>query len=157
MGKSVATLMQSVWQTLFAKRKAKMTTILLDFDGTCVAHEYPYVGDDIGAQQVLRDLVANGHQLILFTMRSHINYLDFALAWFEENRIPLYGVQSHPEQKSWTASPKAYGQLIIDDTMLGAKLVDGRYLNWQWTAEMLCEQGLITPAQLAAYDFSLYV
>ncbi|UOO90435.1 hypothetical protein LVJ82_05510 [Vitreoscilla massiliensis] len=134
-----------------------MTTILLDFDGTCVAHEYPYVGDDIGAQQVLHDLVANGHQLILFTMRSPINYLDFALAWFEENRIPLYGIQSHPEQKTWTASPKAYGQLIIDDTMLGAKLVDGRYLNWQWTAEMLCERGLITPAQLAAYDFSLYV
>ena len=148
---------KTLWQTLFAKRKAKMTTILLDFDGTCVAHEYPYVGDDIGAQQVLHDLVGNGHQLILFTMRSSINYLDFALAWFEENRIPLYGVQSHPEQKTWTTSPKAYGQLIIDDTMLGAKLVDGRYSNWQWTAEMLCERGLITPEQLAAYDFSLYV
>ena len=50
-----------------------MTSILLDFDGTCVQHEYPYVGDDIGAQQVLHDLVKNGHQLILFTMRSPIN------------------------------------------------------------------------------------
>ena len=145
------------WWQGFAKRKGKMATILLDFDGTCVAHEYPYVGDDIGAQQVLHDLVNNGHQLILFTMRSEINYLDDAVAWFQEQGISLYGVQSHPEQTSWTASPKAYGELIIDDTMLGAKLVDGRYLNWQWTAEMLCERGLITPEQLAAYDFRLYV
>ena len=145
------------WQQWFAKRKGKMATILLDFDGTCVAHEYPYVGDDIGAQQVLHDLVSNGHRLILFTMRSPINYLDDAVAWFQEQGIPLYGVQSHPEQTSWTASPKAYGELIIDDTMLGAKLVGGRYLNWQWAAEMLCERGLITPEQLAAYDFRLYV
>ena len=90
-------------------------------------------------------------------MRSEINYLDDAVAWFQEQGISLYGVQSNPEQKSWTASPKAYGELIIDDTMLGAKLVDSRYLNWQWTAEMLCERGLITPEQLAAYDFRLYV
>ena len=145
------------WWQGFAKRKGNMATILLDFDGTCVAHEYPYVGDDIGAQQVLHDLVNNGHQLILFTMRSEINYLDDAVAWFQEQGISLYGVQSHPEQKSWTASPKAYGELIIDDTMLGVKLVDGRYLNWQWAAEMLCERGLITPEQLAAYDFRLYV
>lgn len=44
--------------------------ILIDFDGTCVTHEFPLVGKDIGAAQVLRDLVSNGHRLILFTMRA---------------------------------------------------------------------------------------
>lgn len=44
--------------------------IILDFDGTCVTHDYPNVGHDIGAAPVLRKLVAEGHQLVLFTMRS---------------------------------------------------------------------------------------
>lgn len=134
-----------------------MATILLDFDGTCVAHEYPYVGDEIGSVQVLKDLVANGHELVLFTMRSEINHLDDAVAWFKEHGLPLFGIQKNPTQHTWTASPKAYGHLIIDDTMLGAKLVDNRYLNWQWVAVELLKKGLITPEQCAQYDFSLYV
>jgi hypothetical protein len=44
--------------------------IAIDFDGTCVTHEYPYIGKDIGAVPVLKELVSSGHQLILFTMRS---------------------------------------------------------------------------------------
>lgn len=42
--------------------------IAVDFDGTCVTHEFPKVGRDIGAVPVLRKLVENGHKLILFTM-----------------------------------------------------------------------------------------
>ena len=45
-------------------------TINIDFDGTCVTHEFPSVGKSIGAEKVLKRLVDNGHQLILFTMRS---------------------------------------------------------------------------------------
>jgi hypothetical protein len=44
--------------------------ICIDFDGTCVTHEFPEVGKDIGAVPVLRKLVEQGHNLILFTMRS---------------------------------------------------------------------------------------
>jgi hydroxymethylpyrimidine pyrophosphatase-like HAD family hydrolase len=44
--------------------------IAIDFDGTCVTHEYPKVGREIGASKVLKELVDSGHQLILFTMRS---------------------------------------------------------------------------------------
>ncbi|WP_211206674.1 MULTISPECIES: hypothetical protein [Vitreoscilla] len=142
------------WQGLQdAFKRNNVQTILLDFDGTCVAHQYPRVGHDIGAQQVLRDVVANGHQLILFTMRSPMNYLDDALAWFAQNGIVLYGIQTHPEQSAWTASPKAYGNIIIDDTMLGAKLIDGLYLDWQWVAQILCQRGVITQTQLGAYSF----
>lgn len=45
--------------------------IAVDFDGTCVTHEFPEVGKDIGAVPVLRELVEKGHKIILYTMRSH--------------------------------------------------------------------------------------
>lgn len=113
--------------------------ICIDFDGTCVTHEFPKVGKDIGAAPVLKELVKNGHRLILFTMRSNVtdntgysvevpevlngNFLDDAVNWFKENEIPLYGIQSNPTQTTWTTSPKAYGQLYIDDAALGCPLL----------------------------------
>lgn len=106
--------------------------ILIDFDGTVVTHEFPNVGKDIGAVPVLKKLVANGHKLILFTMRSErpfINFngsvryvLDEAVEWFEKNDIPLYGINTNPDQKNWTSSPKAFGELMIDDTALGCPI-----------------------------------
>lgn len=108
-------------------------TINIDFDGTCVKHEFPMIGEDIGAAPVLRKLVNAGHKLILFTMRSDKEFrnpdgsitdcgLKDAVKWFEDNDIPLYGVQSNPTQSSWTSSPKSYAQLMIDDSALGCPL-----------------------------------
>lgn len=112
--------------------------IVIDFDGTCVSHEFPIVGKEIGAVKVLKKLVKHGHRLILFTMRSDRPvggntgdptisdvtgmFLTDAVNWFNQNDIPLYGVQTNPTQKNWTTSPKAYGQLIIDDAALGCPL-----------------------------------
>lgn len=48
----------------------KSKIIAVDFDDTCVKHEFPRVGEEIGAVKVLKLLVANGHKLILWTMRS---------------------------------------------------------------------------------------
>lgn len=130
--------------------------ICIDFDGTCVTHEFPKIGKDIGAVPVLKKLVENGHKLILFTMRSDVvdpkstdqnivpesgMYLTEAVKWFEENKIPLYGIQKNPTQESWTSSPKAYGQLYIDDAALGCPLLynnelsDRPYVDWA-TVEM---------------------
>lgn len=138
-------------------------TIAIDFDGTCVAHEFPKVGRDIGAVPVLKALVANGHQLILFTMRSNCtdnngasdefpevtngNFLDDAVNWFKENDIPLYGIQVNPTQKAWTSSPKCYAHMMIDDTALGCPLVrplhERPYVNWGMVKLILMHQGLI--------------
>lgn len=111
--------------------------IILDFDGTCVTHDFPNIGKDIGAVPVLKKLIKNGHNLILFTMRSNISnphsddsniilksgdFLTDAVMWFVKNDIPLYGIQKNPTQHTWTTSPKAYGQLIIDDIGLGCPL-----------------------------------
>lgn len=125
--------------------------IAIDFDGTCVTHEFPKVGKDIGAVPVLKKLVEKGHQLILFTMRSDVvnptgednelhlesgDYLTDAVNWFKENGIELYGIQTNPTQHTWTTSPKAYAQLYIDDAALGAPLIinadlsDRPFVNW---------------------------
>lgn len=110
--------------------------ICIDFDGTCVAHAFPKVGEDIGAVPILKRLIEKGHQLILFTMRSNVinapspefegkftgNYLDDAVEWFRKNDIPLFGINNNPSQKYWTTSPKAYAELYIDDAALGCPL-----------------------------------
>lgn len=113
--------------------------IAIDFDGTCVTHEFPEIGKDIGAVPVLKELVDNGHKLILFTMRADRHeqketghpyimdvtglFLTDAINWFKKNNIPLYGIQSNPTQKNWTTSPKCYAQLYIDDAALGCPLI----------------------------------
>lgn len=137
--------------------------IVVDFDGTCVAHAFPEVGADIGAVSVLKALVANGHKLILFTMRSNVknvpspefegtfsgNYLDDAINWFKENDIPLYGIQTNPTQNKWTSSPKAYGQLYIDDCALGSplkynlNLSPRPFYDWDYGVVLLNEMGLL--------------
>lgn len=133
----------------------------IDFDGTVVTHDYPRVGHDIGAVEVLKKLVARGHRLILFTMRSdgsNFTKLDGtvdnhsltdAVNWFKDNGIPLYGIQTNPTQKNWTTSPKSYAPLMIDDSALGCPLkmdlsISPRpFVDWVKVEEMLIEKGLI--------------
>lgn len=136
--------------------------ICIDFDGTCVTHEFPRIGEDIGAVPVLKELVEAGHKLILFTMRSdrktkkkvdgetitvEENFLTDAVNWFAENGIALYGVQKNPKQRFWTSSPKAYGHLYIDDANLGCPLLvpkEGRpYVNWEEIRNILVERALL--------------
>jgi hypothetical protein len=94
-----------------------------------MTHDYPRIGKDIGAVPVLKELIKNKHQLILFTMRSG-KKLDDAVNWFKENEIPLFGIQTNPTQHEWTDSPKAYGQLILDDAAAFAPLkFDPEYSN----------------------------
>ena len=138
----------------------KKLDILIDFDGTCVTHDYPRIGQDIGSIPVLKKLVANGHNLILFTMRSHKSFnmmnirtafdgLNEAINWFKTNNIPLYGIQTNPTQRSWTLSPKAHGDLMIDDVALGCPLINDLkihrrpFVDWVKVEKMLIEKGII--------------
>lgn len=138
--------------------------ILIDFDGTCVTHSFPSIGKDIGSVPVLKRLVEKGHKLILFTMRSDIEnpksedknivcepgkYLTEAVNWFKDNEIPLYGIQVNPTQHYWTTSPKAYGQMMIDDSALGVplkfdeRLSDRPFVCWDSVYKILNERGII--------------
>jgi hypothetical protein len=120
--------------------------IAIDFDGTVVTHEYPDIGRDIGAVPVLKGLAGKGHFLILNTMRSG-RELTAAVAWFERNGIPLYGVNVNPGQKEWTDSPKVYAHLYIDDAALGVPLLsdpgmsERPYVDWRRVRELLDKGG----------------
>ena len=121
--------------------------IAIDFDGTCVTHDYPYIGSDIGAVPVLRELVDAGYRLVLNTMRSGKLEKE-AVAWFKNNDIPLYGVNRNPDQKSWTSSPKVYADLYIDDGALGVPLKTSPssvrpYVDWDKVRELLVSLGYL--------------
>jgi hypothetical protein len=121
--------------------------IAVDFDGTCVSHEFPQIGTPIGAPWVLRRLVESGHQLILHTMRSGEG-LDDAVNWFKELEIPLFGINQNPTQHTWTSSPKPYANLYIDDAALGVPLIFNKevserpYVDWNHIEFLLQKEGL---------------
>jgi hypothetical protein len=123
-------------------------TIVIDFDGTVVTHDYPFMGKDIGSVKILNKLVKSGHRLILFTMRSG-DTLREAITWFIDNGVPLYGIQTNPTQESWTSSPKAYGNLYIDDAAIFAPLTeditlsDRPFIDWVVVEKELMKLGLI--------------
>jgi hypothetical protein len=128
--------------------------IAVDFDGTCVTHAFPAVGQEIGANEVLLELTKKGHKLILFTMRSDNvktgqMYLTDAVNWFKKWNIPLYGIQSDPQQKAWTTSPKCYAEIYIDDVALGAPLVynpdmsDRPFIDWSLAKDFLVKKGAL--------------
>ena len=114
----------------------KSLIIAVDFDGTCVTHEYPNVGKEIGAAPVLKKLTVAGHKIILFTMRSGKELQD-AVNWFEQNDIPLFGINENPTQHTWTESPKPYAHMYIDDAAFGCPLIfndeisSRGFVNWQ--------------------------
>jgi hypothetical protein len=137
--------------------------INIDFDGTCVTHSFPLIGEEIGAAKVLKRLTNHGHKLILFTMRSDSiqsktvngsntpfkdNYLTEAVKWFDNHSIPLYGIQSNPTQHYWTNSPKSYAELMIDDSALGCPLKNDRklskkpFVDWEKVEKHLENMGL---------------
>ncbi len=136
--------------------------IAIDFDGTCVKHDFPRIGESIGAEKVLIDLVLKGHKLILNTMRSDIenpvsvdekiiaeggDYLTQAVNWFKERNIPLYGVQKNPEQHKWTHSTKVHADLYIDDLGFGCPIIttlDNRvFVDWERVEEMFKDAGVL--------------
>ena len=122
--------------------------IAVDFDGTCVTHDYPNIGKDIGAVSVLKELVENGHKIILYTMRWD-KELKEAVQWFESNNIPLFGINENLTQRKWTKSPKIYAHLYIDDAALGIPLIldegmsNRPFVDWKAVKSLLQNTGAL--------------
>lgn len=110
-----------------------------DFDGTCVTDLYPYVGDNIGAASVLREL-GDKNLLILYTVRDG-KYLQDAVDWFRYNHINLYSVNYNPEPVS--SSPKLYCDYYIDDRNIGTPLTDKGYVDWDKMLVLLRQNNLL--------------
>lgn len=112
--------------------------ILCDFDGTVIPKllEIGTTDFDTGAKIVLKKLVEAGHKIVLWTCRNDepdnpYNYingekrnpssLQEAIDWFNNNGVPLYGINSFPGEKDagTGSSRKLLGDIIIDDTAIG--------------------------------------
>jgi len=133
-------------------QKENTMIIAVDFDGTVTTHNYPDIGEDIGAVPILKKLVEAGHKLILYTMRGTSNpegrnTLQEAVNWFKNNDIELWGINENPEQHEWTNSPKIYANLYIDDAGIGTPLIypqNGRpYVDWATVEKYLMDAGYI--------------
>ena len=122
--------------------------IAVDFDGTIVSHMYPKIGiENPSAIRVLKKLIEQGHQLILWTIRSG-EPLNEAVAYCEERGISFLGVNSNPNQSSWTTSPKQYANLYIDDAALGCPTqfdpnTQRQWVNWRDVEAILIRTGYL--------------
>jgi hypothetical protein len=79
------------------------------------------------------------------------NGLQEAVDWFKKFDIPLYGIQKNPTQHTWTTSPKAYGQWMIDDIAVGTPLMicdaisNRPFVDWRKISALLLQYELIAP------------
>lgn len=106
------------------KTDTRKLVFAVDFDGTVVTNAYPNIGRPIGAAPVLRQLVENGHRLILYTIRTGKPLQD-AIDWYQDNGIALYGVNRNPGQFSWAPdAKKIFFDLCLDDRNYGTPLTD---------------------------------
>ena len=97
--------------------------IAVDFDGTIVEHEYPKIGKEkIFATETLRQLINDGHRLILWTVREG-ELLDEAVEWCRLRGVEFYAVnKDFPEEnisKNEQFSRKIKADVWIDDLNIG--------------------------------------
>ena len=97
--------------------------IAVDFDGTIVEHEYPKIGKEkIFATEALRQLINDGHRLILWTVREG-ELLDEAVEWCRQRGVEFYAVnKDFPEEnisKNEQFSRKIKADVWIDDLNIG--------------------------------------
>jgi hydroxymethylpyrimidine pyrophosphatase-like HAD family hydrolase len=96
--------------------------IAVDFDGTVVEDKYPAIGKPmLFAVETLKRLQSDGHKLVLWTYR-YGKTLQDAVAFFEENGIQLYAVNSSYEGEVFNeqkASRKINADIFIDDRNVG--------------------------------------
>ena len=97
--------------------------IAVDFDGTIVQDRYPGIGNEIPfSTQTLKMLAAEGHQLILWTVREG-RTLEQAVEWCRQRGVEFYAVnQDFPgedadETHHYTRKLKV--DIFIDDRNVG--------------------------------------
>ena len=97
--------------------------IAVDFDGTIVTHDYPRIGKPIPfAIETLKKLQADGHQLILWSVREG-ELLQEAVDYCQQKGLEFYAVNANfPEEymlSTGLRSRKIVADLYIDDRNLG--------------------------------------
>ena len=73
-------------------------TIAVDFDGTIVEHRYPAIGKELPfATATLRQLMADGHKLLLWSVREG-DTLREAIEWCNERGVRFYAANTYLDE-----------------------------------------------------------
>ncbi|MEN7547952.1 hydrolase [Rapidithrix thailandica] len=112
----------------------KQLKIAVDFDGTIVENKYPDIGPEmINAFEVLREMQAQGHRLILWTFR-HGEELEEAVKFCRDRGVEFYAVNHSFPNESFDAdlySRKVDADVFIDDRSIGG------FIGWQKVRQLL--------------------
>lgn len=129
------------------KDKLPPKKILLDADGTLFYNDYPLVGEENDhCARVLKRLLNQGHEFILYTMREG-HLVDDVLSWLKARDIEVKYVMCNPEFE--TGSRKIFGNLTIDDHGLGIPLIRDTtihskpFVDWLKCEKLLEEIGYL--------------
>ncbi len=112
--------------------------IAVDFDGTIVTHAYPKIGREMpGAISTLKRIQADGHRLILWTVREG-ELLDEAVEYCRERGLEFFAVNEHYVGENYKqggtegkSCRKINADLYIDDRNIGG------FPGWEAIYEML--------------------
>lgn len=121
--------------------------ICIDFDGTMVLHNWPYIGEEVPySVYIVKKLVKHGHKIILHTMRDGIQ-LDEAIEWCRNRDIRFDYINENPEKD--TSSRKVYANIYIDDHSIGAPLILNQdyhpkpFVDWKSVECMLIKNNIL--------------
>ena len=98
--------------------------IAVDFDGTIVENKYPGIGAERPfAVKVLKQLAAEGDEIILWTARSG-SLLQDAVDWCESRGLKFFAINSNyhmcvAHQNGFKGSRKIRADIYIDDKIIG--------------------------------------
>ena len=109
--------------------------IAVDFDGTIVEHRYPAIGKERPfATETLKKLIADGHRLILWTVREG-RLLEDAVAFCRERGVEFYAVnRDYPEEEK--ENNKHYSRKLKADVWIDDRNVGG-LPDWGTIYEMI--------------------
>lgn len=100
-------------------------TIAVDFDGTIVEHKYPEIGDEIiFATDTLRQLIKDGHKVILWSVREAQTLQD-AVDWCHERGVDFYAVNKDYPEENGAESNKSFSRKIKADIFIDDRNIGG--------------------------------
>lgn len=108
-----------------ARQPNSQMIIAVDFDGTIVEHKYPEIGKEKPfATATLRQLIADGHKLILWSVREG-KLLDEAVEWCEQRGVRFYAINADLNEDESDKGENAHfsrkikAHVFIDDRNIG--------------------------------------
>lgn len=107
--------------------------LAIDFDGTCVEHNYPAIGEPLpDAFETLKEFIEAGDRLILWTCREGM-FLQEAIRFCKEHGIEFETHNSNVPEHDYDKSRKIYADMYIDDRMPGG------FPGWHFVKQRVIE------------------